>query len=153
MGSKNHNNNNKNNESKYAEIYSVIREIKKLNKLSEMDESKYADEGGYADKVAKASNDLNSNQIRKFFSVVREIDMKHKNDKWDKIKPEFYLLKPKFAYASGRGNIPKPFYNLMMTTMSKVDTGDDKENYDNFKTYVNFFEAIVAYHKFHFPDK
>lgn len=135
-----------------SEIKEIIRKINKLEKLSDMDESAYADENGYADKVAKASKGLNSNQIRKFFSVVREIDMKHKKDNWDKIKPEFYLLKPKFAYASGRGNIPKPFYNLMMKTMSKVDKGNDDEKLENFKTFVNFFEAIVAYHKFHFSD-
>lgn len=133
-----------------SEIKKIIMKINKLEKLSDMDESAYADENGYADKVARNLKKLNTNQIRKFFSVIRKID---KKEEWKDIKPEFYLLKPKFAYASGRNNIPKPFYDLMMITMSKVDTGDDKENYDNFKTYVNFFEAIVAYHKFHFPNK
>lgn len=137
-----------NNNQDCSKIKSVIKEIDKLEKLSDMDESEYADEGKYADMVANDLKNLNTNQIRKFFSVIRKIDRK---DNWKSIKPEFYLLKPKFAYAAGRKNIPKPFYNLMMKTMAKIDTGDDDENFKNFKTYVNFFEAIVAYHKFYFP--
>lgn len=31
----------------------------------------------------------------------------------------------------------------------KVDIGDEKEKYENFKTLVNFLEAIVAYRKYY----
>jgi CRISPR type III-A/MTUBE-associated protein Csm2 len=68
---------------------------------------------------------------------------------WEEIEPEFYLLKPRLAVSAGRKNIPKAFYNLIMATMNKVDIGDDEEKIKSFKTFVAFFESIVAYHKYH----
>ena len=137
-----YNNNNSNNE-----INEVINKIKKLDKLSDMTAKEYADEGGYADKVAENSKSLKTNQLRKFFGAVRLMEQK---EDWDEIEPDFFLLKPKLAVAVGRGNIPKPFYKLMMETMKKVDVGSEVEKYENFETFVKFFESIVAYHKFHF---
>lgn len=128
------------------EINEIINKINKLEKLADMSVKDFADEGGYADTVAKNSRKLNTNQLRKFFGAVRLMEQK---ETWDEIEPEFYLLKPRLAVSAGRKNIPKDFYNLMMATMRKVDIGSEEEKLKGFKNFVDFFEAIVAYHKFY----
>lgn len=127
-------------------INEVISKIDKYEKLCDMSVKVFADEEGYADIVAKNSRKLNTNQLRKFFGAVRLMEQK---DTWEEIEPEFYLLKPRLAVSAGRGNIPKPFYNLIMATMRKVDIGTDDDKMKSFKTFVSFFESIVAYHKYH----
>lgn len=140
---------NRNNRQNENENYNdVTNRIKSLNQLSDLSIKDIADEGGYADKVAKGSKQLKTNQLRKFFGAVRLIEQK---TTWDEIEPEFYLLKPKLAVAVGRGNVPKAFYNFMMAAMSKVDVGSEEDKMKNFKTFIEFFESIVAYHKYHYP--
>ena len=128
------------------EINEIISKIDSLEKLCDMSAKDFADEGGYADIVAKNSRSLKTNQLRKFFGAVRLMEQK---DTWEEVEPEFYLLKPRLAVSAGRGNVPKPFYNLIMATMRKVDVGTDEEKMKSFKTFVSFFESIVAYHKFY----
>lgn len=135
-------------------INNIILEINRLNELSEMKPKKYANEGGYADKIAKEfssgrgdSQTLNTNQLRKFFGAIRDIESKE--GEWEEKESTFYLLKPKLAVAVGRKNIPRKFYELMMACMNKVDVGDNEKNNENFKTLVEFLESIVAYRKFY----
>ena len=143
----NRNNRNSNNNSN-NKILEVTNKIKNLNMLSDMSVKDFADEGGYADIVAENSKDLNTNQLRKFFGAVRL--MEKKDDlTWEKIEPDFYILKPRLAVSAGRKNISKDFYDLMMVTMKKVDIGNDEQKIENFKIFVQFFESIVAYHKFY----
>lgn len=139
----NYRNNDRNND-----IDEVISKIDKVNMLSDVKAKEYADEGGYADKVAKSSQKLKTNQLRKFFGAVKKFEQK---GTWEEIEPEFYLLKPQLASAVGRGNIPKPFYRFVMVCMRKVDQGTEEDKLDNIKTFVKFFESIVAYHKYHYP--
>lgn len=127
-------------------INEIISKINSLEKLGDMSVKDFADVDGYADIVAKNSRQLKTNQLRKFFGAVRLMEQK---ETWEEIEPEFYLLKPRLAVSAGRRNIPKPFYKLVMATMSKVDIGNEEEKMKNFKTFVEFFESIVAYHKYH----
>ena len=127
-------------------INEIISKINSLEKLGDMSVKDFADVDGYADIVAKNSRQLETNQLRKFFGAVRLMEQK---ETWEEIEPEFYLLKPRLAVSAGRRNIPKPFYKLVMATMSKVDIGNEEEKMKNFKTFVAFFESIVAYHKYH----
>lgn len=140
--------NNYRNKNKNVNFKDVVERLKNINQLSDLSIKEIADENGYADKVAKGSHDLNTNQLRKFFGAVKLIEQK---TSWDEIEPEFYLLKPKLAVAVGRGNVPKEFYNFMMAAMSKVDVGSEEDKMKNFKTFIDFFESIVAYHKYHYP--
>lgn len=141
---KNTNSKNQNNN----EIMDILNNIEKLDKLSDLDPKDYADIDGYADKIANnLSRKLNTNQLRKFFGAVRDIEKK-KN--WEEIRPELYLLKPKLAVSVGRNLIPKDFYKFMKITTSKIDVGEnDSEKLENFDTFVKFLEAIVAYHKYY----
>ena len=38
-------------------------------------------------------------------------------------------------------------------TMKKVDVGNEEDKIKNFKIFVQFFESIVAYHKFYGSKK
>ena len=135
-------------------IRDIISKIEKKESLNELKPKIYADVDGYADKVAehfsgRGGDDrvLNSNQLRKFFGAIRDIESKEGD--WEEIEPQFYLLKPKLAVSVGRKLIPKDFYNLMIVCMSKIDVGNDENKIKNFKTLVNFLEAIVAYRKYY----
>lgn len=130
-----------------AEINNIISEIGSLNMLKDLETKKFADEGEYADMIAKKSGgSLKTNQLRKFFGAVRDIQRK---DSWDEMEVDFYLLKPKLAYSKGRKLIPPDFYDVMKVCMNKIDIGTDEEKVENFNRLVEFMEAIVAYHKYY----
>jgi len=130
----------------------VKKEIGALDKLSDLEVKKYADTGGYADVIARAreNKNLKTTQLRKFFSAIKS--MEKKADSWKNIEADFYLLKPQLANARGRDLIPPKFYDVMMKIMDKVDRGDDDEKIENFRVFVSFLEAVVAYHKFYNQD-
>ena len=130
-----------------SDINDVINKINACNTLSEIDVKDFLnDETGYAHIVAKNSKRLNTTQLRKFFAALKKMEQK---ETWDEIETEFYLLKPRMAVAVGRENVPRPFYNVILAAMSKVDNiEDDESKMKNFDIFVKFFEAIVAYHKY-----
>ncbi len=139
------------------EISNILKKIDKLKMLKELNRKTFADEGGYADKIASNSSlrYLKTTQLRKFFGAIKEMDSKLKNDSknegWNRIEGDFYMLKPKLANAKGRGLIPIEFYEFMKTCMSKVDVGSEENKKENFRRFVEFLEAVVAYHKYYNP--
>ena len=134
------------------EVSSILGEIRSLKTLKELDVKTFADENGYADKLAqKFGKDLKTTQLRKFFGAVKEIEAGLKEDDWSKVEANFYLLKPKLANAKGRGLIPEEFYEFMKTCMGKVDAGSENDKKENFQKLTKFLEAVVAYHKYYNP--
>lgn len=129
-----------------SEIDKIIKKIENVSSFSEIKPKDYADEDGYAAIIAKELKKLNTNQLRKFFGAVRDIE---KKKEWSDIEPELYLLKPKFAVSVGRKLIPKDFFKVMNVCLNKIDVGENDEKKENFNTFVKFFEAIVAYHKYY----
>ena len=130
-----------------SDINDVIVKINACNTLSDIPTKDFLDaETGYAHIVAKNSKKLNTTQLRKFFAALKKLEQK---DTWDEIETEFYLLKPRMAVSVGRKNVPKPFYDVVLAAMAKVDNVEDDElKMENFDKFVKFFEAIVAYHKY-----
>ena len=133
-----------------SDMNTVTNAINNCKTLSEISDKDFIDfETGYAYIVAENSKSLKTTQLRKFFGALKKMEQK---DSWDEIETDFYLLKPRMAVASGRGNVPKPFLNVIMAAMSKVDNVEnDDEKMKNFDKFVKFFEAIVAYHKYLYP--
>lgn len=92
-------------------------------------------------------NGLESSQIRTIFSTVRQIEMM-----WRGAKPgsseergavtQLILLKPKLEYQAGRNQAVRPLADLLSRAIDQVG-----ERGDYFQRFVDFFEAIVAYHK------
>lgn len=130
-----------------SDINDVIVKINACNTLSDIPVKDFLDaETGYAHIVAKNSKKLNTTQLRKFFAALKKMEQK---ETWDEIETEFYLLKPRMAVSVGRKNVPKPFYDVVLAAMAKVDNvEDDNVKMENFDIFVKFFEAIVAYHKY-----
>jgi CRISPR-associated protein Csm2 len=81
---------------------------------------------------------LTTSQIRNVYGLVKRMEMRGFD------AGEFVLLKPKLAYAAARAN--KPGARLLRDVLSwAIDEVDEDEQ--KFARFVDFFEAILAYHK------
>jgi CRISPR-associated protein Csm2 len=113
----------------------------------------------FADSFGKHLCDVNDNrigrmamtttQIRNVFGEVKRIQARMETNGYEKERSSFLLLRPKMAYAearvlakSGRSNI-SDFRKIMEKAHLEV------KSHDSFKNFVDFFEAILAYHKFY----
>ncbi|MBT7074373.1 MAG: type III-A CRISPR-associated protein Csm2 [Anaerolineae bacterium] len=95
---------------------------------------------------------MTTNQIRAIFNEVRQIqgmwDINDENR--EKALRRFVLLKPKMAYRARkeRGNAVRSLVEILDPAADLVIAERDKEKQDaNFQRFVEFFEAILAYHK------
>jgi CRISPR-associated protein Csm2 len=94
---------------------------------------------------------LKTSQIRNIFGTVREIEMSWQADakpeEVAKARRQLIMLKPKMAYQAAReeqnkkGIGVKELAAVLSPAISLV--GDDRARFQNF---VDFFEAILAYH-------
>lgn len=81
---------------------------------------------------------LTTSQIRNIYSAVKKMQMKGKPD-----SHKLLMLKPKLAYAARRhGGGVDTLKDVLTQAIDMV--GDDLANFNRF---VDFFEAILAYHK------
>ncbi|MGQ9614569.1 MAG: type III-A CRISPR-associated protein Csm2 [Chloroflexus sp.] len=93
-------------------------------------------------------NDLTTSQIRNIFGEVRSIeqdvlptDQQLSLD----VQRRLLMLKPKMAYQVGRFSNNGALRALVETLSEAIDLiGNDK---NRFQTFVNLFEAILAYHR------
>ena len=95
----------------------------------------------YADYLKKR---MNTAQIRNIFSTIKEFELENRGvkNKEDFKSEKKYILLTQVAYAVGRKVVPRDFYDFMEFCVERIQNSDD------LKTFVNFFEAIIAYHKF-----
>jgi CRISPR-associated protein Csm2 len=88
---------------------------------------------------------LSTSQLRKFFGEMKRIQAQE-FDNEGRWKAEFQMLKPKLAYAVGRERSADPkivdFYHELSSGIDAVETKEQ------FHTFVQLVEAIVAYHKY-----
>jgi CRISPR-associated protein Csm2 len=101
------------------------------------------EEGG--EPLVKAAEDLGrklkdqglkTNQIRKVYTAVKKIQ-------WSGFdQNQLIMLKPKLAYAAARHRSIEQLKDALTIAIDKV--GNDEKKFQNF---VDFFEAILAYHK------
>ena len=132
-----------------TKIEKIIQKIKSLQNLSQLDEKEIAEEGGYAEQIAEEVKDIKTTQLRKFFSEIKKNERELKEKGWKSIEGSFYMMRPNLAYAKARKLVPDPFFKLMNACMKQVDKGDEEQKKENYKRFVQFLEAIVAYHKYH----
>lgn len=102
---------------------------------------------------------LTSNQIRNIFGEVRRIDLAWKGisgvgDEKSKDRHAFrqiVLLKPKLAYQAGRergrGRGVEELKNVLEPCIDEIRNANDSDRKLYFDRFVDFFEAILAYHK------
>jgi len=138
------------------DVEEVLDKIGKLKMLKDLDIKSMADENGYADKIAHTLRNMKTAQLRRFFgaikSIERTIEEEDPEKAWDEVEAEFYLLKPKIAYAKGRKLIPEEFYQVLKVSLNKINVGSNEDKIENFRIFVKFLESIVAYHKFYGGD-
>ncbi len=82
------------------------------------------------------AKNLKTSQIRKVYTAVKKIQ-------WGGFdQNQLIMLKPKLAYAAARHRSVEQLRDALTIAIDKV--GNDEKKFQNF---VDFFEAILAYHK------
>ena len=94
--------------------------------------------------LGEANKNVSSNQIRGIFSSVRQIQLSWDNDP-KRAYRQAKLLQPRIAYAADR-NALGTLKDIILQCIERVG-GVDDEPKKRFSNFVDFFEAIVAYHK------
>jgi len=89
---------------------------------------------------------LKASQVRNVFGAVRRIEMNWREDASAEEQKAAYrellLLQPKLGYQSERVKAVKPLADVLVTAIQQVEGKRDR-----FQRFVDFFEAILAYHK------
>lgn len=103
----------------------------------------------WAQRLAKAlkAADLKGSQIRNVFGQVRQIEMSwplgdEQSDYAGQASRDLILLKPKLAYQAERVSAVAPLAKVLAAGIDLVNG-----NRVYFQRFVDFFEAILAYHK------
>ncbi len=94
-----------------------------------------------AEKLGKhlVSRELTTSQIRNIYGMVKRMEMRGFD------VHEFVLLKPKLAYTAKRARDRGGAEDLKTVLIWAIDeVGSDASK---FQRFVDFFEAILAYHK------
>ena len=95
------------------------------------------------------SRDMTTSHIRNFLDEVNRIDAEVKGRESEFDSSRVVLLKPLLAYAAGRESnrkkqdALKDFANLFSAAADRTTNAAD------FKRFVDFTRAVVAYHRFH----
>jgi len=109
----------------------------------------------FADKFGKYLKDnfLSSSQLRNIFGEMKMLQMKlnAKEESFDTITKRFLLLLPKLSYSAGRLrtralNEFKEIFDIAHKAVDINSLENFKKHYNNF---VDFIEAILAYHRSH----
>lgn len=107
-----------------------------------------------ADELGKAlkNQGLTTSQIRALFGEVRQIEAQWQMGEQQRHRAwrRLVLLKPKMAYRARkeRGKAVEELVAVLDPALDLVIQEKDPERQDgNFRRFVEFFEAILAYHK------
>lgn len=99
-----------------------------------------------------ANQRLTTSQIRSLFGEVRQIQAQWSmgGESRSRAVRRLILLKPKLAYRARkeRGQAVQQLTDVLQPCVDAVvNERDDNKQNENFTRFVNFFEAILAYHK------
>jgi len=98
--------------------------------------------------LASKEVNLSTSQIRAIFGEVKRIQAQ-----WDinqsKAFRQLILLQPKMAYRKRkeRGRGVRELVDVLDPALEEVITSTEQNRLDNFQRFVEFFEAILAYHR------
>jgi len=108
----------------------------------------------WADQLGRSLKDsgLTTNQIRALFGEVRQIEAQWSmgSESRQRAARRLILLKPKMAYRARRerGRGVQELVDVLNPALDEVTREKDAAKQDaDFKRFVEFFEAILAYHK------
>lgn len=97
-----------------------------------------------AEEIGEAVRQVKSSQIRGIFASVRQIQLNWSTNE-QKAYRDAILLKPRIAYTAARNNL-SGLDDVLIQALNRVK-GSEDERRERFMRFVDFFEAIVAYHK------
>jgi len=120
------------NRGQYREEFQIDKE--EIHKIIKGDTERLVN---FAQKIGYylAQRKLSTSQIRNIFSEIKKMQTKYDRNR-------LLLLKPRLAYAAGRhGEAVKTLKEILTIAIDNV------ENERDFYQFVNFFEAILAYHR------
>ena len=96
-------------------------------------------------------NGLTTSQIRALFGEVRQIEAQWSMGKENRQRAlrRFILLKPKMAYRARKERVQavQDLVAVLTPAVDEVLNSREEEQDRNFRHFVEFFEAILAYHK------
>lgn len=102
---------------------------------------------------ASLARPLTTSQIRNIFGTVRRIEMNWPENASDeqarKAHRDLLMLKPKLAYQAKREGDKKGRGVQMLREVLDPAIGMVQGERAQFQNFVDFFEAILAYHKYH----
>ena len=100
-----------------------------------------------------ANGNISSSQIRNIYGTSKKIELGLTEDNKEESYKKLILLKPKIAYAYGR--LKKDKKKHFQEFKEYLDEAIDCINgdYDYMKNFFDFFEAILAYHRFYHKEK
>lgn len=108
----------------------------------------------FAEEVGRrlTEQELKASQVRKFFAEVRRLGDEAraglKADGQARLFRRLNLLRPKLAYQAGRNIAGLGYLQAVLDPAIQLVT-EDRSNLDRLLRFVEFFEAILAYHKFY----
>jgi CRISPR-associated protein Csm2 len=94
--------------------------------------------------LAEDNKGVSSSQIRGLFTSIRQIQLSWSTDP-KRAYRQAKLLQPRVAYAADRNSIGT-LKDVVDHSIALV-SGSDEERRKRYSNFVDFFEAIVAYHK------
>jgi len=127
----------------------IIEIIKRKNSFQDVDIIEFAPSDAWAETIARSLKDkMKTTQLRKVFASIKQMELKAKARKDEDIfnDSKIYMMLPHLAYAKARKFINDDFYSLMKVIIGNGTSGKIKHVGD-FKRFVEFMTAIVAYHK------
>jgi CRISPR-associated protein Csm2 len=107
------------------------------------------------EEIKSGRDAVTNSQIRNVFGELKRIQMQligRETERWSEVKSSFHLIRPKIAYTSGRvlaknkKSRIREFSTLLDKAVLAVK-GDEHNAPQRFMRFVDFFEAILAYHK------
>ncbi|WP_083757315.1 type III-A CRISPR-associated protein Csm2 [Carboxydothermus hydrogenoformans] len=88
--------------------------------------------GSFLARVAK----MTTSQIRNLYTEAKSINYKDSDGPY-----RVNLLRAKFAYIAGRYSQVRDLQKIADKALAQIDS------YEKFKRFIDFFEAVVAYHR------
>ena len=89
---------------------------------------------------------MSTSQIRNIFSEARQIESNWTIDPI-KARKRLNLLKPKMAYQKSRDKKVEYLTLVLTEAIDRTVSLPEPENKQAFQNFMNFFEAILAYHR------
>ena len=99
-----------------------------------------------AQAISTRIKEVKSSQIRGIFATVRQIQLGWNERTAVQSYRSAVLLKPRIAYTAAR-NEYFGLDDVLIKALDRVSVTDAGERQKRYNNFVDFFEAIVAYHK------